>query len=76
MISGKPLDTIVTKIINTENATWYKPIASAPMVLDKNILNKKPKHLVKIENAVIKTTALPKDFTYTPQKHCINQKLI
>ena len=48
--SGSPLETIVSSTINIENAIWYTPTPSAPIVRERNILNKNPSDLVSIEN--------------------------
>ena len=62
MMSVNPLDTIVSKTMKIESATWYIPSASAPIVRDKKMRKKNPNIRVKSEKAVIIATFLKIDF--------------
>ena len=59
-VDGIPALQIVKTVAKTDSAIWYKPMPSLPIVLDKNILYKKPKNFSNTEknvtvNAVLKT---------------------
>ena len=51
--SGIPPTTIESKTEKKENAIWYTPTPSAPIVLDIKILNKKPSALSRTLKKVI-----------------------
>ena len=68
-VMGVPAVTRVKIIPNTERATWYKPIPSAPIVWERNILYKKPRAFSLIENTVTIATVLKKFRKCSPIKN-------
>lgn len=57
-VIGVPEQVRVNNKEKTERATWYKPIPSAPIVLDKYIRYKKPRNFSQTENTVTIATVL------------------
>ena len=59
-VDGIPALQTVKTVAKTDNAIWYKPMPSLPIVRDKNIRYKNPKNFSNTEkmvtvNAVLKT---------------------
>ena len=65
---GVPEQVMVSKSAKTESATWYKPIPSEPIVLDRYMRYKKPKNFSQTEKTVTMATVLKKFFKFSPQK--------